>query len=136
MRKVYAPVCARTRVTHNAACCQEEGTKKVEKISERQIERRFVNAVRERGGVALKFVSPGRVGVPDRIVLLPGGRCVFAEMKALSGRLRRSQKAVKVEIESYGFDYSVITSYEEVKAFCERYFGKGVHAASVSALRD
>lgn len=108
----------------------------MEKISERQIERRFVNAVRERGGLALKFVSPGRVGVPDRIVLLPGGTCIFAEMKAPGGRLRRSQKAVKAEIERYGFEYSVIASYEEVEAFCERYFGQGVHAASVSAVRD
>lgn len=108
----------------------------MEKISERQIERRFVNAVRGRGGLALKFVSPGRVGVPDRIVLLPGGRCVFAEMKAPRGRLRRSQKAVKTEIESYGFDYSVIASYEEVEAFCEQYFGQGVRTASVSAVRD
>ena len=57
-----------------------------ETITEKQVERNFVKAVKEAGGLAMKFVSPGRVGVPDRIVLLPGGRAVFAEIKRPGGR--------------------------------------------------
>jgi hypothetical protein len=37
------------------------------------------------GGVAYKFTSPGRKGVPDRIVCLPGGIVVFVELKTLTG---------------------------------------------------
>ena len=60
-------------------------------ITEKQGERNFVKAVKEAGGLAMKFVSPGRVGVPDRIVLLPGGRAVFAEIKRPGGKLRKSR---------------------------------------------
>jgi Holliday junction resolvase len=46
------------------------------------IEKHLVAEVKKAGGVAFKFVSPGRRSVPDRIVLLPGGRLVFVECKA------------------------------------------------------
>ncbi|TFA77367.1 nuclease [Escherichia coli] len=46
------------------------------------IEKHLVAEVKKSGGVAFKFVSPGRRSVPDRIVLLPGGRLVFVECKA------------------------------------------------------
>lgn len=41
---------------------------------ERNVERRLVDLVRRRGGLCLKWTSPGTVGVPDRIVVMPGGR--------------------------------------------------------------
>ena len=41
---------------------------------EKQVEQALRKAVRDRGGLALKFVSPGLAGVPDRIVLMPN-RC-------------------------------------------------------------
>ena len=40
---------------------------------ERNVERRLVDLVRRRGGLCLKWTSPGTVGVPDRIVVMPGG---------------------------------------------------------------
>ncbi len=40
-------------------------------MTEEYIEQKLVKAVKKRGGMALKFVSPGLDGVPDRIVLLP-----------------------------------------------------------------
>ena len=51
-------------------------------MREKQIEQALVKAVRKRGGIALKFVSPGMAGVPDRLVLFPGGRMAFVEVKA------------------------------------------------------
>ena len=78
----------RTRVTgsrHFVKGFWEEIMKNLfsETVSEKQVERDFVIAVKRRGGLALKFVSPGRIGVPDRIVLLPNGKCAFAEIKRL-----------------------------------------------------
>lgn len=49
---------------------------------ERVIESRLRQEAKKRGGMALKFVSPGMNGVPDRIVLMPGGKMAFVELKA------------------------------------------------------
>ena len=43
--------------------------------TEKQIEQALVKVVAGRGGLCPKWVSPGFGGVPDRIILLPGGRC-------------------------------------------------------------
>lgn len=60
-------------------------------MRESQIERRLTQGVKAMGGKAYKFTSPGNVGVPDRIVLLPGGVILFAELKADNGRLSPNQ---------------------------------------------
>lgn len=60
---------------------------------ERDLERALVRAVKQHGGHCLKWVSPGASGVPDRIVLLPGGRVVFVELKRpRGGRMSALQK--------------------------------------------
>lgn len=52
---------------------------------EKDIERKLRRAVEHHGGKCLKWVCPGWAGVPDRIVLLPGGRILFAELKRPKG---------------------------------------------------
>lgn len=52
---------------------------------EREIEGKLVAAVRRHGGLCLKWVCPGWSGVPDRIILLPGGRVIFCETKRPAG---------------------------------------------------
>ena len=49
---------------------------------EKTIEKKLVKAAKNMGGIALKFVSPGFDGMPDRIVLLPEGKIAFVEVKA------------------------------------------------------
>jgi hypothetical protein len=51
-------------------------------LRERDIEIYLVLKAQTAGGWAYKFVSPGAAGVPDRIVILPGGRIAFVELKA------------------------------------------------------
>ena len=92
-----------------------------ETITEKKVERNFVKAVKEHGGLAMKFVSPGRVGVPDRIVLLPGGRAVFAEIKRPGGHLRKSQEIACREIRAKGFPVHVIRSGADIEQFCDWY---------------
>ena len=96
--------------------------RRAETITEKQVERNFVKAVKDAGGLAMKFVSPGRVGVPDRIVLLPGGRAVFAEIKRPDGKLRKSQEAAHREIRAKGFLVCVIRSDADIRTFCEFFF--------------
>ena len=51
-------------------------------MREKVIERKLIQAVRQCGGLALKFVSPGFNGVPDRLLLFMGGKVAFLEVKA------------------------------------------------------
>ena len=52
---------------------------------EKDIERALRVMVERRGGLCMKWVCPGWAGVPDRIILLPGGRVLFAELKRPRG---------------------------------------------------
>ena len=86
---------------------------------ERDVERHLVKRVKEVGGMAPKWVSPGYSGVPDRIVFLPGGRIIFVEVKAPGKKLRPLQVHVKGQLEALGVDFRVVDSKESVNAlFC------------------
>ena len=83
-------------------------------MRERQIERALVQAVKARGGMCPKWVSPGLDGVPDRIILLPGGRIAFAELKAPRRPLRPLQRRRKAQLEALGFRVYVIDNQEQI----------------------
>ena len=72
-------------------------------MKESRIEKTLVQAVRKRGGLALKFISPGMSGVPDRLVLLPQGRIAFVEVKATGEKLRVLQIKRKRQLEELGY---------------------------------
>lgn len=84
--------------------------KEIEGYLKRRVEK-------ELGGRALKFVSPGQCGVPDRIVLLPGARVVFVETKAPAKKLRILQSYVCGRIAALGFDVRRIDTKEKVDGF-------------------
>lgn len=50
-------------------------------MREKELEEKFRDEVKLAGGRAYKFISPGNSGVPDRLVVLPGGRIGFVELK-------------------------------------------------------
>lgn len=52
---------------------------------EKEIEQKLTDMVKNHGGFCLKWVCPGWAGVPDRIVLMPGGRVFFVELKRPKG---------------------------------------------------
>lgn len=83
-------------------------------MREKQIEQELVKAVRGMDGLALKFVSPGCDGVPDRLILLPHGRMAFAEIKAMGCRLRPLQVRRKRQLEALGFLVYVIDGEEQI----------------------
>ena len=61
-----------------------------------------------------KFVSPGWDGVPDRIVLLPGGKMGFVELKAPGQKLRPLQRRRREQLERLGFRVFVIDGVEQI----------------------
>ena len=84
-------------------------------LTEKDIERKLVKAVKAAGGLALKFTSPGYAGVPDRIVLMPEGMMCFAELKAPGKVMRPLQLKKKKELESLGFRVFCIDSIEQIQ---------------------
>lgn len=83
-------------------------------MRESQIEKRLVAAVRKRHGLCLKWVSPGLDGVPDRIILLPGKRIAFAELKAPDKTPRTQQLYRKAQLERLGFRVYIIDNTEQI----------------------
>lgn len=81
---------------------------------ERAVERRLVIEAKRRGGLALKFVSPGTDGVPDRIVLLPHGKLAFVELKAPGKTLRPLQVRRKEQLEALGFSVCCVDGVEQI----------------------
>lgn len=72
-------------------------------MKEKYIEQKLVIAVKKRGGICPKFTSPGLDGVPDRLVLLPGGKMAFIELKAPGEKMRPLQVRRKKQLERIGF---------------------------------
>lgn len=83
-------------------------------MQESKIEKRLKKQIELIGGKALKFVSPGVTGVPDRIVLLPHGKIIFVELKAPGKELRAIQEYRTKELRALGFDVRCIDSIEGV----------------------
>lgn len=83
-------------------------------MREKSIECKVAAEVRRRGGLAPKFASPGLDGVPDRLILLPGGKAAFAELKAPGKTLRPLQAVRKRQLEALGFRVFVIDSTEQI----------------------
>ena len=84
-------------------------------MDEKTIERKLVEAVRSMGGLCPKFTSPGWDGVPDRLVLLPGGRMAFVETKAPGKRMRPLQTRRKMQLEGLGFRVFCLDSVEGIR---------------------
>ena len=83
-------------------------------MNEKYIERKLTEAVKKVGGLALKFVSPGLNGVPDRIVLLPYGRMAFVEMKSPGEKMRPLQLKRKKQLEGLGFHVFCIDEVSQI----------------------
>ena len=94
--------------------------KELKRESEADIEAYLRDRVREvLHGRAYKWVSPGNNGAPDRMVCLPGGRVVFAELKAPGKQPRPEQAAKHRELRALGFLVEVLDSKAAVDAFIE-----------------
>lgn len=87
---------------------------------EKDVEQRLVRLIKNHGGLALKWVCPGWAGVPDRIVLLPGGRIYFIELKRPQGsRIAERQRWWADRLRALGFYCYFLQSAEDVTRFGE-----------------
>lgn len=86
-------------------------------VRERDIEAALVDAIKQLGGKAIKLLSPGSGGLPDRMILLPGGRLYFVELKAPGKKPSRLQLHVMEQLRQLGFSTHVIDSFAGVHQF-------------------
>lgn len=82
---------------------------------EKDLEAKVGRWVRQRGGLWLKWVSPGFTGVPDRILLAQGGIVAFVEMKQETGRLSKRQVFVCGLLKRMGFRVYQIFTEEQAR---------------------
>ncbi|MCO7175545.1 VRR-NUC domain-containing protein [Sporolactobacillus kofuensis] len=86
-------------------------------MREREIETYLREQVKKAGGKAYKFESPGNDGVPDRLVVFPGNRIYFVELKRPGGKPRPLQVKKISELQGFNCRVLVIDSKEQVDTF-------------------
>lgn len=87
-------------------------------MRESPIEHYLTESIRQKGGRAYKWVSPGNKGVPDRIVFLHG-MVFLVELKATNGVLSAIQKVQHRELAKLGFDVVVLSSKDQVREWVD-----------------
>lgn len=85
---------------------------------ERNIEYKLRDKIKALGGLALKLTCPGFTGIPDRLVLMPGGRVFFVELKnGNRGVLSHRQVVVHKLLEKLGFHVWIVKDNETLEEF-------------------
>lgn len=92
---------------------------------ESAIEKALVKGIRDAGGWAIKLTSPGNSGVPDRLVLMPGGKVIFVEMKTDTGRLSPLQENTRRRLMNLGMDIRVLYGMQAVRQFADEMMLEG-----------
>ncbi|WP_295280405.1 VRR-NUC domain-containing protein [Veillonella sp.] len=88
--------------------------------TEKEIEKRMTDKLKNLGCLVYKFISPNNAGVPDRIVIYPGGRVDFIELKTLSGRLSPLQAAQIDKLKRKGANVDVVVGLAGADDYVER----------------
>lgn len=87
---------------------------------ETSIETHLRKSVKAAGGYCVKLNPLGMVGIPDRLVLLPGGVVVFVECKKPKGGvIAPLQARWKAELERLGFRHKYVFTREDVDRLME-----------------
>ena len=89
-------------------------------MRETRVESNLITRIEKLGGKCWKFVSPGNRGVPDRLVLLPGGRAVFIELKAPKKKASLQQLKRISELKALGFEVEVLDTVEKINAYARK----------------
>ena len=84
---------------------------------EKQIERKLCDEVKNKNGMCLK--QTGLAGIPDRLVLLPNGKCAFVELKAPGEKPRKLQLMRIKQLKKLGFKCYVVDGVEQIKPMLE-----------------
>jgi len=86
-------------------------------MTEKTVEKALVKRVLGLGGLAIKFVPGGTNGMPDRLILLPGGRVAFVECKRPGEKVSKIQEYRIQQLRQLGFLVWIVDSVNEIEKF-------------------
>jgi hypothetical protein len=86
-------------------------------MREKTLEKKLREKVKAQGGIAVKLFSPYLTGLPDRLVLMPGGRACFAELKSTGENPTPTQVKRHDQLRRLGFVVAVIDTSELLEDF-------------------
>ena len=103
---------------------------------ESEIEAKLRDAAKAAGGRAFKFISPGNAGVPDRIVVLPGTKIGFVELKQPGKKTTKLQQVQIRKLLDLGFYATVLDSPDRISGVLEDIKRTPLSAAELKQVRD
>ena len=83
-------------------------------VSEKAIERYLCEVVKKLDGVCLKYSNANMVGYPDRVALMPGGLCIWFELKSKGRKVSKVQAIRIAQLESIGHTVYVCDSKQSI----------------------
>lgn len=86
---------------------------------EKTIENYFKTKIESNAGLCIKLI--GYVGIPDRLILLPGGRMFFVEFKQKGKNPRKIQNFIHDKLKSLGFKVYVIDDKDKIEEVCREW---------------
>lgn len=86
---------------------------------EQAVEKYLCKRIKEHDGYCIKLLPLGLVGIPDRLCILPDGRCIFVELKTESGKLSPIQIAVHMRLRKMHQQVYVLWSCDDVDWFID-----------------
>lgn len=89
------------------------------KILERELEAWFTRQCKKLGLMTLKIQQRMGRGYPDRLLMLPGDRVAWAELKTLTGKLSPRQTLVHAQLRDAGHSVVVLRTKAEITEFLE-----------------
>ena len=89
----------------------------LKRMNEKTIEKRLTCEIGRRGGKALKFTSPYMTGMPDRLIIMPGGKAYWAELKTTGKKAGPKQLERQKELRDLGFVSEIVSSETELEEF-------------------
>jgi len=89
--------------------------------SEKTLEKRLGAEAKKIGGWSLKLPAIHVSGIPDRLLLLPGGRVVFVELKTTKEKPRKIQLVIHRKLRKLGFRVEIIDTTAQIIALIEEY---------------
>lgn len=92
-------------------------------MRESAIEKSLGRQIKQLNGIYYKFNSPGQAGVPDRIVILPGGKVFFVELKTGRGKTEKIQDWQIQKLRDLGCSVLVLRGKADVDRFVKEVIG-------------
>ena len=95
--------------------------KKPSAVKESAIEQKLIAAVEARGGICEKIMCVGKRGFFDRLIILSGGRIVFAEIKRpRGGRISPHQRQYYDKLRTLGVEACFVRNGADIVALLSK----------------